>query len=112
MELVKAQWVVFKNAYNQIRQAGALLRLKQKWQTKSSSTICGDTQNMKPISFNKIVSVIVLLLLGLFLAIILLSIEKSLPPKYKIPKDFAAEESESQNNSSTSKRCSVSSCFS
>ena len=64
----------FKHAYNKLRQTGTLTRIKQKWEKKEISGNCGSNQ-LRPISFNKIVSLIVLLLLGMSIAFLISVIE-------------------------------------
>ena len=64
----------FKYAYGKLRQTGTLARIKQKWEKKGISGSCGSNQ-LKPISFNKIASVIVLLLLGISIAFLISVIE-------------------------------------
>ena len=64
----------FKYAYGKLRQTGTLARIKQKWEKKEISGNCGSNQ-LRPISFNKIASVIVLLLLGTCIAFLISVIE-------------------------------------
>ena len=64
----------FKYAYGKLRQTGTLTRIKQKWEKKEISANCGSNQ-LRPISFNKIVSLIVLLLLGMSIAFLISVIE-------------------------------------
>ena len=64
----------FKHAYGKLRQTGTLARIKQKWEKKGISGNCGSNQ-LRPISFNKIASVIVLLLLGMSIAFLISVIE-------------------------------------
>ena len=64
----------FKYAYGKLRQTGTLARITQKWEKKETSGNCGPNQ-LRPISFNKIVSVIVLLLLGMCIAFLISAIE-------------------------------------
>ena len=64
----------FKHAYGKLRQTGTLARIKQKWEKKGISGNCGSNQ-LRPISFNKIASVIVLLLLGMCIAFLISVIE-------------------------------------
>ena len=64
----------FKYAYGKLRQTGTLARIKQKWEKKGTSGNCGSNQ-LRPISFNKIASVIVLLLLGMSIAFLISVIE-------------------------------------
>ena len=64
----------FKYAYGKLRQTGTLARIKQKWEKKGISGNCGSNQ-LRPISFNKIASVIVLLLLGMSIAFLISVIE-------------------------------------
>ena len=64
----------FNHAYNKLRQTGALYRIKQKWKDKNVSVKC-KSDPLEPISFHKIVSVVVLLIFGLGSAIIILVFE-------------------------------------
>ena len=64
----------FNHAYNKLRQTGALYRIKQKWIDKNISVNC-KSDPLEPISFYKIVSVVVLLIFGLGSAIIILAFE-------------------------------------
>ena len=66
----------FKHAYNKIRQTGALHRHSKKWRTQDESIGCDSKNELTPISFNKIVSLAALLLLGIFLALLTLMFEK------------------------------------
>ena len=70
----------FKNTYSQIRQTGVLLRLQEKWQKKASQGSCESMDSLEPISINKIISLITLLLFGICLATIILAIENNFPP--------------------------------
>ena len=53
----------FNNAYNKLRQTGALQRIKEKWSNKSIPVKC-ESDPLEPISFHKIVFVIALLFFG------------------------------------------------
>ena len=53
----------FNHAYTKLRQSGALWRINQNWADKSIGKC--QTDPLEPISFNKIVSLIALLLLGI-----------------------------------------------
>ena len=64
----------FKYAYGKLRQTGTLARIKQKWEKKEVSGNCGSNQ-LRPVSFNKIASVIVLLLMGMCIAFLISVIE-------------------------------------
>ena len=64
----------FKYAYGKLRQTGTLARITQKWEKKETSGNCGPNQ-LRPISFNKIASVIVLLLMGMCIAFLISVIE-------------------------------------
>ena len=66
----------FRHAYNKIRQTGALHRHSKKWRTEDQSIGCDSINVLTPISFNKIVSLVAVLLLGIFLALITLVFEK------------------------------------
>ena len=95
----------FKNAYSQIRQTGVLLRLKEKWQQKESQGSCKSMDSLEPISINKIISLIALLLFGLCFSIIILAIENNFPPNCIMTIEPIEE---SQNSSSLSKAPSMS----
>ena len=64
----------FKHAYGKLRQTGTLARIKQNSEKQGISGNCGSNQ-LRPISFNKIASVIVLLLLGMCIAFLITGIE-------------------------------------
>ena len=66
----------FRHAYTKIRQTGAFHRHSKKWRTEDQSIGCDSTNALTPISFNKIVSLVAVLLLGIFLALITLVFEK------------------------------------
>ena len=66
----------FRHAYNKLRQTGALHRHSKKWRTRDESIGCGSKNELAPISFNKIVSLVALLLLGIFLALVTIMFEK------------------------------------
>ena len=66
----------FRHAYNKIRQTGALHRHSKKWRTEDQPTGCDSKNLLMPISFNKIISLVVLVLLGIFLALITNLFEK------------------------------------
>ena len=66
----------FRYAYNKIRQTGALHRHSTKWSTQDQSIGCDSKNELTPISFNKIVSLVALLLLGIFLALVTIMVEK------------------------------------
>jgi hypothetical protein len=66
----------FRYAYYKIRQTGALHRHSKKWRIQDQSIGCDSKNEQTPISFNKIVSLAALLLLGIFLALLTLMFEK------------------------------------
>lgn len=66
----------FRHAYNKIRQTGALHRHSKKWRTEDQPTGCDSKNLVTPISFNKIISLVALLLLGIFLALLTNLLEK------------------------------------
>ena len=82
----------FRHAYNKIRQTGALHRLSKKWRTQDESIGCNSKNELAPISFNKIVSLIALLLLGIFLALVTIMFEKKLKKKETVNQNKSAEE--------------------
>ena len=65
----------FRHAYTKIRQTGAFHRHSKKWRTEDQSIGCDSNIVLTPISFNKIVSLVAVLLLGIFLALITLVFE-------------------------------------
>ena len=66
----------FKNTYSKIRQTGALYRLKQKWKQMEKSSVKSCNENiLRPISFKKIVSLIIILLFGIGTTLVILAIE-------------------------------------
>ena len=82
----------FRHAYNKIRQTGALHRLSKKWRTQDESIGCNSKNELAPISFNKIVSLVALLLLGIFLALVTIMFEKKLKKKETVNQNKSAEE--------------------
>ena len=66
----------FRHAYTKIRQTGAFHRHSKKWRTEGQSIGCDSSNALTPISFNKIVSLVAVLFLGIFLALITLVFEK------------------------------------
>ena len=66
----------FRHAYNKIRQTGALHRHSKKWRTADQPTGCNSKNLLTPISFNKIISLVALLLLGISLALVTSLFEK------------------------------------
>ena len=77
----------FKHAYNKIRQTGTLHRHSKKWRTQDESIGCDSKNELTSISFNKIVSLIALLLLGIFLALVTIMFEKMYSKKSKTEKN-------------------------
>ena len=63
----------FNHAYNKLRQSGALWRINQNWADKSIGKC--ETDPLEPISFNKIVSLVALLLLGICSSLVILLLE-------------------------------------
>ena len=82
----------FRHAYNKIRQTGALHRHSKKWRTQDESIGCNSKNELAPISFNKIVSLVALLLLGIFLALVTIMFEKKLKKKETVNQNKSAEE--------------------
>ena len=68
----------FKNTYNKIRQTGTLFRLKEKWKQMGKSSKSCNANILKPISFNKIVSLILVLFFGICSALFIISLEITL----------------------------------
>ena len=66
----------FRHAYNKIRQTGALHRHSNKWRTEDQPTGCDSKNLVTPISFNKIISLVALLILGISLAPVISLFEK------------------------------------
>ena len=66
----------FRYAYNKIRQTGALHRHSTKWSTQDQSIGCDSKNELTPISFNKIVSLVAVLFLGIFMALVTYIFEK------------------------------------
>ena len=65
----------FKYAYGKIKQSGALYRINEKWKQTGNPSNCDSNDSMSPISFNKIVSLIGLLVCGIILSIITMVVE-------------------------------------
>ena len=66
----------FKYAYGKIKQSGALYRINEKWKQTGNPSNCDSKDSLSPVSFNKIVSLIGLLVLGIILSIITMAVEK------------------------------------
>ena len=66
----------FKYAYGKIKQSGTLYRINEKWKKTGESSNCNSKDSLSPISFNKIVSLISLLVFGIILSIITMAMEK------------------------------------
>ena len=66
----------FRYAYYKIRQTGALHRHSKKWRIQDQSIGCDSKNELTPISFSKIVLLVAVLLLGIFLALVTLMLEK------------------------------------
>ena len=66
----------FRYAYNKIRQTGALHRHSTKWRIQDQSIGCDSKNELTSIAFNKIVSLVAVLFLGIFLALVTLILEK------------------------------------
>ena len=65
----------FKYAYSKIKQSGALQRVNRKWMKNTKSLNCDSDISMKPITLNRIGSLIALVIMGLLFAIVALIIE-------------------------------------
>ena len=65
----------FKYAYTKIRQSGGLQRVKEKWRKNTKSLNCDSGNSMESITLNRIGSLIALLIMGVFFAIVALIIE-------------------------------------
>ena len=68
----------FKNAYSKIRPTGTFYRLKQKWKQVGKSSKSCNANVLRPISFNKIVSLITILFCGICLMLFIISFEIAL----------------------------------
>ena len=78
-------------------QTGVLLRLREKWKSKSSRVSCeSKTGSLKPVSLNKIILLFGLLLFGIFFAIIVMVIEKNLPQRYRQHVNLSCNKGENQ----------------
>ena len=60
----------FRHAYNKIRQTGALHRHSKKWRTEDQPSGCDSKNLLTPITFNKIISLVALLLIGISLSLL------------------------------------------
>ena len=67
----------FKHAYNKLRQTGTLFRIQEKWRQTRRSGKCDANNSLRPISLKKIISIIVLLLLGISVAFLVGVVEFS-----------------------------------
>ena len=63
----------FNHAYTKLRQSGTMYRINQKWSDKSIAKCESDP--LEPISFHKIVSLVALLLCGIFCSMLFLVFE-------------------------------------
>ena len=91
----------FKNGYSKIRQTGTLFRLREKWKSKISEASCESRNNLNPITFEIIVSLTPLIMFGIFTALILLAIERSLPKIHRNPNELLNESSRVTSSSIT-----------
>ena len=66
----------FKHTYNKVRQTGALFRIKEAWKEKKAAFKCNSNEDLRPIPFSSIVSLIALLFFGIFIASLILLLEK------------------------------------
>ena len=66
----------FKNIYSKMRQSGALYRLRQKWKQVGKSSKHCNVNGLRPISFKKIVSLIIVMVMGVCLALFIIIGEK------------------------------------
>ena len=64
----------FKHAYNKLRQTGTLYRIQEKWRQTKRIGKCG-ANSLRPISLKKIISIIVLLLMGISIAFLVCVVE-------------------------------------
>ena len=64
----------FNHALSKLRQSGTLLRIKEKWMPKNIPLKC-ESNPLEPISFYKIISVVVLFLFGIGSATIIFVFE-------------------------------------
>ena len=62
----------FNNAYNILRQTGALTRIKEKW---TDNKLKCNSNPLKPITFYKIGSLVALLIFGVGCAIVIVVLE-------------------------------------
>ena len=65
----------FKYAYSKIKQSGALQRVNSKWMKSTKSTNCDSNNSFKPITLNRIGSLIALVIMGLLFATVALIVE-------------------------------------
>ena len=63
----------FNNAYNILRQTGALTRIKEKW---TDNKLKCNSNPLKPITFYKIGSLVAFLIIGLGFAIVIAVLER------------------------------------
>ena len=64
----------FRYAYKKLRQTGTLQRISEKWKDKTKSSKCG-RKNMTPLTFKKLATLYIILLVGTILAAITLVTE-------------------------------------
>ena len=78
-------------------QTGALLRLREKWKSKSARVLCDSKAgSLKPVSLNKIILLFGLLFFGIIFAVIVMVIEKNLPQSYKQNEKLSCNEDENK----------------
>lgn len=75
----------FKHTYQKIRQSGALDRSREKWKQKDKPSKCVNKNTTKPIYFEKVASLIVLLFFGTIFAFSVLLLEKIFMPSKILP---------------------------
>ena len=74
----------FKHVYSKIRQSGILYKLKEKWKPKGKEYICSSRRDiLKPISLNKVGSILALLLIGGVIAAATLAFEYIYEARFK-----------------------------
>ena len=76
----------FNHAYTKLRQSGALWRINQNWADKSIGKC--ETDPLEPISFNKIVSLVALLLLGICSSFAINGFEILVKKRLKITENY------------------------
>ena len=65
----------FNHAYKKIRETGSWLRMKERWADAENTGQCDQVTDYHPISIYKIISLLILLLLGIGTSVFILNLK-------------------------------------